>query len=110
VLKRISLVLTAVALVVVVCALPALAQEEGSEEDITCAEVAENIKRHVTDYAVGKITVAQAASRVAEELDIAIAEGLSCNGPELQDLARTPGAKDVAEILYTQFPTKLSGS
>jgi hypothetical protein len=97
------LVFTAVALVVGVFALPALAQEEGSEEEMSCAELAENIKRHLTDYSVGKITAVEAASRVVEELEIAGAEGLTCNGPEAQDVARTPGAKDVYKVVNAQF-------
>jgi len=98
-------VLTAVALVVGASALPAWAQEETSEEGAaSCAKLIENVKGYVADYAVGKITVGEAASRVVAEMKKAEADGVVCSGVELQQLARLPGAKDVAEIVATQYP------
>jgi hypothetical protein len=105
VFKRVVVVLTAVALVVGALALPALAQEEGSEEGTpsSCAEFIENVQRYLTDYAVGKITAGEAATEVAAELDSALADEVVCSKAELQRLAKTPGATDVAEILAAQY-------
>ncbi len=104
-LKRILLALTAVALVIGTFALPVLAQEEeGSEEETpSCAELVENVQRYLSDYAVGKITVGEAANRVAEEVEDAVADGVMCSGADLQKVARTPGARDVAELLSTRY-------
>jgi uncharacterized transporter YbjL len=105
VLKRILFVFTAVALVVGASALPALAQEEGSEkETASCASFVKDVKKYVYDYAVGKIAVEEAAARVVEELKKLEADGVVCSRAELAEIARTPGAKDVAEIVSAQYP------
>jgi hypothetical protein len=108
VFKRIVVVLTAVALVVGVLALPALAQEEGSEEETpSCAKLIENIQRYLTEYEAGRITAEELAAGVAAEVENAVADGVVCSEDELLELTSfielILRVGDVAEILAAQY-------
>jgi hypothetical protein len=119
VFKRILVVITAVALVVGVLALPALAQEEeevseevpaleeeeevSEEETPSCAELIDNIQWYLTEYDAGRITIEEAAAEYAAIVEDGLADGVVCSEPELQELYRTPGAGDVGEVVAAEY-------
>ncbi len=120
VFKRILVILTAVALVVGVFALPAFSQEEeevseeetpdseeetpvSEEETPSCAELIDNIQWYLTEYEAGRITLEEAAAEYAATVEDGLADGVVCSEPELQELYRTPGASDVGEVVASEY-------